>query len=122
MAGHLVISATRRVAVLHLVGDHDLVSEAEVMRLLDRLGTQTRVLVLDLTYATFLSPSSLARCVRHWRQKAPGDRIILAVGAHGVVARALWFVPDITNPSMPELALPSGLRDELATLGPPALP
>lgn len=78
------------VAVVSLLGEHDLASRDELEELLRRVVAERRLVVVDVTPAAFIDSSVLNGLVlADELLRARGGRLALRVGTAAVVARAL---------------------------------
>ena len=82
-------SATGRVAVLSLVGEHDLATAPGIRQALTTLLPGTHLVVVDLAETTFLESTVIGVLVAALRRQSAAGHWLVAVNAQGIVARAL---------------------------------
>ena len=86
----VVLSPRRGVAVLVLLGEHDVETAKDLERQLLDLVNETELVVIDCSYATFVDSSfvhNVIRAYKHARQL--GRRLVLQSGGNSKVLRAL---------------------------------
>lgn len=82
-------SASGRVAVVRLVGQHDLASAAELRRVLLEQAEQAELIVLDFAGCTFLDSTALGVCVAAYKRMRARGAQLIGVNATGNVRRVL---------------------------------
>lgn len=107
-------SGSGRVAVVSLVGEHDLANAENLRRTLLELCSQTPLIVLDFAKTTFVDSSVLGVFAGTCKRAARQGSSVIGINATGIVLRALSMTGIDTILSMPVPAV--DLDEELAGL------
>ena len=107
-------SASGRVVVVSLVGEHDLSSAEHLRRTLLELSSHVSLIVLDFDQTTFVDSSVLGVFAGACKRAAKHGNSMIGVNARGIVLRALTMTGIDAVLSMP---VPVGeLEQELSAL------
>lgn len=89
MSVQITTSATGRVAVVALLGEQDLVTAEELRQTLLELCARTSLVVLDFEQTSFIDSTVIGVLVGAWKRAQKHGHQVVAVNAHGTVAKAL---------------------------------
>lgn len=107
-------SASGRVVVVSLIGEHDLANAEALRRTLLELSARVPLIVLDLARTTFVDSSVLGVFAGTCKRAARHGNAVIAINAQGIVLRALTMTGIDAVLGMPVPA--EDLDAELATL------
>jgi anti-anti-sigma factor len=113
-AVQVVASASGRVVVVSLVGEHDLANAENLRRTLLDLSSRVPLIVLDFDRTSFVDSSVLGVFAGACKRAARNGSSVIGVNARGIVLRALSMTG---LDGLLDLAPPPGeLERELAAL------
>ena len=107
-------SGSGRVAVVSLIGEHDLANAEHLRRTLLELSSHVSLIVLDFAQTTFVDSSVLGVFAGACKRAARHGNTVIGINAKGIVLRALTMTGIDAVLSMPVPA--QELDDELAEL------
>jgi anti-anti-sigma factor len=90
LSGHRLVHPRPGVVVVEMIGEHDLATIRTVDKLFLQLVEQNELLVIDLSYATFIDSTFISAMVKA-RKHADGlgSRLRVQLGANPIPTRAL---------------------------------
>jgi anti-sigma B factor antagonist len=89
MAVQVTSSASGRVVVLALVGEHDIATAPELRRAMAELSSNVSLVVLDFDATDFVDSTVLGVIVGASRRAAAHGNRVIGVNAQGIVLKAL---------------------------------